>query len=519
MSRTFCAVIRDERADLVLAPYGETMADARHDAFKQIHVLHRDVAVVKKEIQRAHGLTGRQFNGVRFDLDQAVNGWDGTIKFRVQNLKDAIEATEERIASFGRQMEKAKTEKRRASLKFKQVGKKQRLDVLRGELKVAEGELLLGRPRICFGGRELLREGRLWEWHDRRNGRIFLVGAKNEGPHGNQSVHWDGSSLRLRMPNSLGGKFETLKGVEFRYGQAELEAVLKRNENKRTRVSLTWLIFRADDGLWHAHVTVSEPVPDLVTDVRHGVVAVDLNVDHLAVVLIDYWGNPVGRLKLAFPVAGTPDGEAAVMIGDAVRALCLLARSRFYGIAVEDLDFAKKKAGLREYGAAHARRLSGFAYAKFFEVLAARCGRDGIDLAKVNPAYTSVIGKNKYARARAMSAHHAAALVIGRRAMGYNESFVAMDGAILTGPARNRPRTEWRRWRGVRRRPREGAQVPEDLNTAGSGVRAARKGGRKRPATATAGGARGLASASGRRTRSVPPQVGGAVAPAAERST
>jgi hypothetical protein len=88
MTRTFCAVIEDERADALLSPYGEVMARARHWSFKQIHTLGRDVTSVKKEAQRKFGLTARQFNGVRFDLDQAVNAWRGTAKFRVTNLKD-----------------------------------------------------------------------------------------------------------------------------------------------------------------------------------------------------------------------------------------------------------------------------------------------------------------------------------------------------------------------------------------------------------------------------------------------
>jgi hypothetical protein len=62
--------------------------------------------------------------------------------------------------------------------------------------------------------------------------------------------------------------------------------------------------------------------------------------------------------------------------------------------------------GLREHGPAHSRRLSGFAYAKFCQLLQARCQRDGIDLAKVNPAFPSLIGRTKCARGRATSTHH-----------------------------------------------------------------------------------------------------------------
>ena len=231
---------------------------------------------------------------------------------------------------------------------------------------------------------------------------------------------------------------------------------------------------------------VDEPAAALKTDIRNGVIAIDVNVGHLAIAIIDRHGNPIGRMRLNFPTADVESGKAKAMIGEAVRTVCLLALEKGYEIAIEDLDFAKKKAGLREYGAAHARRLSGLAYAKFQEMIAARCKRDGIDFHKVNPAYTSVIGRTKYAPARSMPPHDAAALVIGRRAMGYGERFVTMDDAILDGPARNRPRTEWRRWRGVRRLarevPLEGAvrTARSDCEATGTGARqrASRQSGR-----------------------------------------
>jgi hypothetical protein len=157
LARTFCTIRQDPRADAVLSPMGEIFGRARHWSFKQIHVLGRPVAEVKKEAQAQFGITARHFNGIRFDLDQAVAGWSGTMQYRIQQLKDAIDGTIVRIAVLGRQMEKAKAEKRRASLKFKQVGKKQRLDRLRGKLAIAEREFAAGQPRIYFGGHGLLQ--------------------------------------------------------------------------------------------------------------------------------------------------------------------------------------------------------------------------------------------------------------------------------------------------------------------------------------------------------------------------
>ena len=476
MSVTFCTVIRDLQADAVLTLVGAEFAKVRHWAFKQIHVLKREVKDVKRESQVKFGITARHFNGIRYELDQAVNAWSGGLEYRIQTLQDSIEKTQEKIAAWTKklaQLERliesglvktARYEKRAASLKHKLPGKKQRLDILKGRISVCQRELAAGRPRICFGGRDLLRKEDLWQWRLRRESRLFFVDSRNE-KFGNQSCRLIGDKLRLRLPH---GRFVELSGVKFRYGQERLTAAIAAGG------PLTWLVFRAEDGRWHTHVTISEEPASAQTDSRNGVVAVDVNVGFLAVTLVNSDGNPIVRLKLGFPVAGTPAGEAAAILGDTVRALCLLAMARGYGIACEDLDFSKKKAGLREYGAAHARRLSGWSYAKFFKLLEARCARDGIDLKKVNPAYTSVIGKMKYAACRAMSPHHAAALVIGRAALGYGERLVCMDGTDLVSPARMRPRTDRRRWRGVRRLPREGAKV--SVRTAGSETRSRQPG-------------------------------------------
>jgi hypothetical protein len=46
----------------------------------------------------------------------------------------------------------------------------------------------------------------------------------------------------------------------------------------------------------------------------------------------------------------------------------------------------------------------------------------GVSTEEVNPAYTSVIGRVKYARPLGVSVHQAAALAIARRGMGFREA-------------------------------------------------------------------------------------------------
>jgi hypothetical protein len=63
-----------------------------------------------------------------------------------------------------------------------------------------------------------------------------------------------------------------------------------------------------------------------------------------------------------------------------------------------------------------------------------RCEREGVELIRVNPAYTSVIGFAKF-NSYQISSHVAAAMAIGRRAMEYGERLSARSASPLLGEA------------------------------------------------------------------------------------
>jgi len=52
-----------------------------------------------------------------------------------------------------------------------------------------------------------------------------------------------------------------------------------------------------------------------------------------------------------------------------------------------------------------------------------RCLREDVAVIFVNPAYTSVIGRLKYAEMFGLNEHQAAAYIIGRRGLGFDEKF------------------------------------------------------------------------------------------------
>ena len=109
-------------------------------------------------------------------------------------------------------------------------------------------------------------------------------------------------------------------------------------------------------------------------------------------------------------------------------------RSAYKPIVAEDLDFTAKKKELAKLSPNAARTLSGLLYAKYRQLLEAKCFWEGVELIRIDPAYTSTIGAVKYASRRGWSVHAAAAGVIARRGQKLTER-PPRAGTVVRVPA------------------------------------------------------------------------------------
>jgi IS605 OrfB family transposase len=115
-------------------------------------------------------------------------------------------------------------------------------------------------------------------------------------------------------------------------------------------------------------------------------------------------------------------------------------------LVVENLSFEAKKAQLEGWGAKMGRMLSSLSYSKILAVVQARAHDAGLVVSKINPAYTSVIGRWKFAERYGLSGHQAAALVIARRALRLTERPNRRDHNASALPVRNRAKHVWSFW-------------------------------------------------------------------------
>jgi hypothetical protein len=176
------------------------------------------------------------------------------------------------------------------------------------------------------------------------------------------------------------------------------------------------------------------PIPSVQQAVASGVVAVDLNADHLACWTIDRHGNPVGD-QATIPLApnGLPTSTKDGHLRAAISQVCALARSRGVGAgAIEDLGFAEVRAAGRETlgrgrrGKRRRRVISGIPTGRFRDRLTQMAHNQGLWVVAADPAYTSrwggrywLVPLQRRHPTAIVTRHHAASVVIGRRALGY----------------------------------------------------------------------------------------------------
>lgn len=225
----------------------------------------------------------------------------------------------------------------------------------------------------------------------------------------------------------------TASGINFRYGQDYVSAALqpKRYESvsKKTGQSsyrmgtvapLTHHFIKRD-GHWYLHTTVEIPEIPHQSSHKNGVLGIDLNPNSVDWAVCDAEGNLKAHGTLRLNIQDRSTSATKDAIGKLCAELVRLAESFECPIAIEKLDFSKKKAQLGDASPKYARMLSNFAYSTFAEMLHSRCYKYGIELITRNPAYSSIQGLTKFMAMYGLNSGTTAALVLARRALKKSE--------------------------------------------------------------------------------------------------
>ncbi|WP_329055693.1 IS200/IS605 family accessory protein TnpB-related protein [Streptomyces violaceus] len=313
--------------------------------------------------------------------------------------------------------------------------KMRRLHVLTDRLQAARAERETGRVSVVRGGKRLLNtrhhkaaqlSQEQWRTRWQAERRFLQADGESGKRHGNETIRVtaDGE-VSIKLPTPLVHLANARHG---RYVLAARVCFAHRGEQWRDRVTAHRAVaYRVHEdtarGRWY--LTASWTIPavktvPLATARARGLVGVDTNADHLAAWRLDAHGNPVGEpRRFGYDLTGTAAHRDA-QVRHALIRLLHWAKRHNLAIAVEDLDFTAETTRER-----HGRKkISGMPVARLRARLVAMAAELGIPLIAVDPAYTSRWGAQHWQQpttstTRKTTRHDAAAVAIGRRALGH----------------------------------------------------------------------------------------------------
>jgi IS605 OrfB family transposase len=489
--------------DSALSAYAERFNHVAHHLAADMAKEWRTGPSFKNAYLRRFVITARQYNAVRQYVEGLATNRVENLKHQENILSDKIAATQKLLPKIEQQIAQSRKDggspEQIQRLENRLHQKKRKLrNLLERQSKAIED---LRRPfasGICFGGRKRFHDQFhleengytdhaewLAEWKSARASQFFVLGSSDEtaGCQGCVArVQEDGSFLLdVRLPGDNGERV-TIGPLRFPYGEEKLRTALslhaglsKASLPKITKLSkagkpysrvvypdnlsaLSWR-FRRDEKGWRVLVSFKEPQTPVTTDAKAGVLAVDLNADHLAWAELDRFGNPVETGSISCVTYGKTTEQASAIIEAAAIALTKRAKQAEKPLVLEKLDFSKKKGQLTEVdGSRYARMLSSLSYRKIHDALRVRAAKDGVGIRMVNPAYTSVLGRLHWADRYGLTVHQGAAVAIGRRGLRLREVpahrlvngeniFKVPDGrnghVTLAAPVRKRSRHVW----------------------------------------------------------------------------
>ena len=412
---------------------------------------------IKSSYQKIYGINARQFNSIYASIKGKISSSKECLDRHIKELQLSIKGLKKSITAKKNKLKKLypccginghKTDKKQ--LKW-EIHQKQRLLSLKN-LKIAS--LKAKSKGIVFGSRKLFQAQYnkyangysnhcewLDDWQQKRNSQFMLVGSSDETAGcQNCQLSIDGK-IKIRVPQALFnqfGKYVFAPKIKFNYGHQDIEYALKKNG------ALTWRFVKKDNGKWYVFVTVKRPEVPIQSRFSNGMIGIDLNPSVIGWAYCDKEGNLVSLSQIKINLRDRSSHQVKATLGESVAKIVKLAYQGKCPITVEKLDFCAKKASMRESGVRYSRMLSNFAYSQFLSILESRASKWGIEVIKVNPAYSSLIGLTKFLKLYGLSSDTAAALVLARRALHKSERPPARYARFLP---EDRHRHAWSYWR------------------------------------------------------------------------
>jgi IS605 OrfB family transposase len=289
---------------------------------------------------------------------------------------------------------------------------------------VSEGKAVFTRfkdQRIIFGSKKLWKQLINKEiskelWIQKRNDIIYSRGEKNHSGNANTRIYLVNNKLKLRINCGIRDYIYADVWLPPKYHSIILDIIQSANPCYSIRI-------KQEQKQCRIIVSYDEAYPEIQHPLAHGAIGIDLNPNLISLAYIQPDGNLIETKSiLNNRINNARWGKRHYDIWMIANEVVEYAVSKNCGIVLEDLDFKKNKKYKHtndKYNKKKNRALGNFTWKQLLTAIEAKAHRSGVEVKKVNPAWTSIIGRLKYCDD--IKVHEAAAYVIGRRGLGYKE--------------------------------------------------------------------------------------------------
>ena len=300
---------------------------------------------------------------------------------------------------------------------------------------------------IVFGTKQLFRERILRkisrkEFKVKRDSSFCCVG-KRQGINLNLKILPD-RTLKVRTFSKKKGKMWLIVPFTVNYTQQKWF-----DEILRLKLYQIEVIRRVYKGKirYFTHVSYEIPDKEPIHGFENGAVGLDMNYNFASLSNVDKMGNFLSYDEIYFRnLHSYCRNKCLDYVSFKMNKVLNYCINKKKGLIIEDLSFEQEFS----YGKKRNRKLSNFKTSAL-TLLERKCIKRGVAIRKINPAYTSLIGKYKYLRLYNLSTHVLASYVIARKGLRFKESIPPIYKWLLAqvGDAikpRLKPSSPYRDW-------------------------------------------------------------------------
>lgn len=311
-----------------------------------------------------------------------------------------------------------------------------KLNKLKQKLENWERIIKEDKIRLGFGGRRnfkkqfYLKENGFKnhkEWYEfyknKRDHQLFYLGCvaekRKDGGAGSQLARLfinkeNGTlSLELRARERSRRKYYYQENIVLKYLKEDVYSIIR--QEYKTALSMR---FQKRGLRWYLQLIFAKKAAETITSNFNGTIGLDYNKGFIQAAETDRRGNLKNLRRYDLEYQGTGN-KAKTEIRNIVKKIVKEALRVGKDIIIEDLDFTKLKSvnskGKTKYSRLRNKDLHSFDYSRYKETFERACYFNGVRLVKVNPAYSSINGREKYAEKRKMTVHESASYIIARR--------------------------------------------------------------------------------------------------------